>query len=94
MTLDCYEFASRTKGRMKRSGRSKVRPDSSSGFRGIVFRQQQIKARNTLEFIIGVRFRHEVNAGAVTADRFDDESFTVIFEANQCMDRLVEFEGT
>ena len=83
MIPGCHEVASLNEGRVKWSGRPSERPDVSLRFRGIVFRQQQVKARNTLELIIGVGLGYEVNAGAVTADRLYDEPVLVIFEANK-----------
>jgi hypothetical protein len=73
MIPGCHEVASPNEVRMKRS----------LGFREIVFRQQQIKARNTLELIIGIGLGYEVNARAVTTDRFYDEPILVVFEANK-----------
>jgi hypothetical protein len=83
MIPGCHEVASLNEGRVKRFGRPLERPDVSLRFRGIVFRQQQIKARNTLELRVGVGLGYEVNAGAVAADRFHDEPILVVFEANK-----------
>src|ERR1700733_15603654 len=83
MIPGCHEVASLNEGRVKWSGSPSERPDPSLRFPGIVFRQQQVKARNTHELVIGVGLGYEVNAGAVTADRLYDEPVLVIFEANK-----------